>query len=117
MNILYIEDTKSSRDLVKINLKKKGYKVDTAITVYEAIKKMKKNKYDIILLDIFLTDASGYDVAIYARQELNLTTPIIAVTAIKKEYTPSTKMVGMNDFIQKPIDFDVLINRMEKLTV
>ncbi len=70
--------------------------------------------FDIILLDLNLPDIDGYTIATILREELGLTTPIIAMTAyLDKEVKDKCLAAGMNDFISKPFEekdlFDMLL--------
>ncbi|NMH59299.1 aerobic respiration two-component sensor histidine kinase ArcB [Alteromonas ponticola] len=104
LNILLVEDIELNVMVAKALLEKLGQRVDVAMTGTEAIEKVRKNQYDLILLDIQLPDMSGFDVASTLHEEdLVMQTPIVALTAnvIKKreEYLQN----GMDDIIAKPI--------------
>ena len=58
--ILYVEDDLSLIDGLKYALVKSGYLVDNDRTVKEALAFYRKNKYDLLLLDITLLDGSGF---------------------------------------------------------
>jgi PAS domain S-box-containing protein len=61
--------------------------------------------FDVILLDVNLPDIDGYTIAKILREELGLTTPIVAMTAyLDKEVKDKCLAVGMNDFIAKPFE-------------
>lgn len=85
-------------------LKRKEIIVDTAVNGIEAIQKASKNSYDIILMDVQMPGMDGVTATKHLRQDLELVTPIIAMTANvleedKKLYIES----GFNGHVGKPI--------------
>ena len=84
--------------------------VDVACTGKEAIEFTKKNKYELILMDIGLPDMTGYEVTkkiISSKNSLNSKTPIIALTA-HDEVIENCIDAGMIDLIPKPLSEDKL---------
>lgn len=69
--ILYVEDDLSLIDGLKYALVKSGYLVDNARTVKEALAFYRKNKYDLLLLDITLLDGSGFDICKRDTESIN----------------------------------------------
>lgn len=80
--------------------------IDIAVNGEEAIKMGRNKRYDLIFMDIFLPDMSGYVVTQELRQiGENTQTPIIALTAnVLAEDKQKAAMAGMNAFLKKPID-------------
>nr|WP_281693825.1 response regulator [Holdemania filiformis] len=59
--ILYVEDDLSLIDGLQYTLENSGYAVDNAKTVKEALSLFRKNRYDLLLLDVTLPDGTGFD--------------------------------------------------------
>lgn len=81
-------------------------KVDRASDGKVALKLFKKNKYDIVFLDIGLPDMSGLVLCeeMSAKRENNENTPIVALTICSQEFQKiACKYVGMETLISKPL--------------
>lgn len=115
--ILVVEDNQVNQRLIDFVLKKVNVSVDLASNGKEAITLCEKNPfYDLIIMDLQMPVMDGYETTMYLRQQLKLTTPIIAMTATAlKEDQERSMQVGMNDFMIKPFDFNDLYTRMLRL--
>lgn len=115
MNILVVEDNTTNMQLLKYILGAWKMQFDFAEDGKEAIQILKQKNYDAILMDIQMPILNGFDTTLYLRNELKLSTPIIAMTAYvlagEKEKCLS---VGMNDYITKPIDEESLFQILKK---
>ena len=101
---LVVEDSPIPQKIVKLELIKMQYDVDTTNTGGEAIQLACDNKYDVILMDIGLDDMTGCDATEQIRQSgMNTSTLIIALTAHNDDDTrASCAAVGMDAFMAKP---------------
>lgn len=115
--ILVVEDNQVNQRLIDFVLKKVNVSVDLAANGKEAIELCEKNPpYDLIIMDLQMPVMDGYETTIYLREQMNLQTPIVAMTATAlKEDQERSHSVGMNDFIIKPFDFNDLYSRMIRL--
>ncbi|KAH9205174.1 hypothetical protein DL95DRAFT_528969 [Leptodontidium sp. 2 PMI_412] len=115
--ILLVEDNFINQKVMLMMLKGLGFaKVDMAIDGAEAVQKAKQNPlfYDLILMDISMPVLDGVAATIQIR-ELGLDTPIIAMTAnALKEDVSSYLAKGMNDYVPKPVDRQVLLKAFLK---
>jgi CheY-like chemotaxis protein len=113
-SLLYIEDDSRNREIVTMFLKN-YYLVDTASESSEALKKINKNSYAIILLDISL--CKGLDGLELAREIKKLKKykdiPIIAVTAYAlREDENRILNSGCTHYISKPFSKKVLLEKI-----
>lgn len=112
--VLLVEDMPSYQIIINRFLKNLAIQATVAATGQEALIKLKEQHFDLVLLDIQLPDIDGLMVATRARQELNFTNPIIAMTADNgDEIAQSIKNAGMNDLIVKPIQQAKLQNLLQ----
>ena len=79
-NVLIVEDDKNIRKLMEINLKNDGYNVDTANDGLDAVDKVGKSHYDILIVDAMMPKMNGYEFLTEIKN-LNMNIPSIMVTA------------------------------------
>lgn len=111
IKILIVDDEKAICDLIDLNLTSAGYHCTSVQDGMEAINRIEKEDYDLILLDIMLPGADGYDVMEYIRP---LGVPVIFITA-KHEVKDRVKglKLGADDYLVKPFDVVELVARVE----
>ena len=100
--VLVVDDEKLIVKGIRFSLEQDGMEVDCAYDGEEALAYARNNSYDIILLDIMLPGADGYDVMEYIRP---LGIPVIFITA-KHEVKHRVKglKLGADDYLVKPFD-------------
>src|SRR5665647_634805 len=114
---LVAEDNEVNQKVIRRVLQKAGGVVDIANNGLEAIGYLKKSKdYDIIIMDLQMPEMDGYAATKYIRNVLNLSIPIMAMTAsaLKGEKAKCIE-IGMNDYLTKPFDFSFLYERISLL--
>ncbi len=116
-SILIAEDNRLSGKVVKLFLENSGLSCDISDNGAAALKAIDKKNYDIILLDCQMPIMNGYDCcrAIRNREKKGggFTSLIIAITASAAEDEKEKCMAaGMNDYIPKPLNFDLLLNKI-----
>ena len=113
--ILIVDDDKSAIKIISKMLIQNGYTTDSCLTGEEALDKVKKNEYDLVLLDVKLGDGiDGYEVC---REivKMNSDLPIILVTAhYDDESVNKGFLTGSSDYIKKPISKLELLARVNK---
>ncbi|NNV54226.1 PAS domain S-box protein [Limnovirga soli] len=114
-HILLVEDNEMNRIVATIVLKQHGAIVDEAINGQEALDAFKNDRYDIVLMDMRMPVMDGIEATRRIRKEISATIPIIALTAnaIEGEQQKCLE-VGMNDFLSKPFDEDILVQTIAK---
>lgn len=111
IKILIVDDEKSICDLIDINLSAAGYHCKTVQDGLEALDMIESENFDLILLDIMLPGADGFDIMEYIRP---LRIPVIFITA-KHEVKDRVKglKLGAEDYLVKPFDVVELVARVE----
>ena len=115
--ILVIEDQELNRKVVRIVLQSKGYTVVEATDALEAIARLKDAVPQLILMDIALPGQSGEDLTKQIKANLDwVDIPIIALTAAAMSGDRERILkAGCDDYLSKPIDIKVLVERVETL--
>jgi PAS domain S-box-containing protein len=109
VRVLVAEDIPLNQLLMKTLLDDFGFECEIVSNGKIAVEKLAKNKYDIILMDLQMPELNGFEAAEFIRNNLKISTPIIAVTAdVTTADLSKCKAVGMNDYIAKPIDEKLL---------
>ncbi len=117
IKILLVEDNELNRLVVQNTFKYYNCVADEAINGLDALEKLRNKKYDIILMDIQMPEMGGLEATEKIRKQLNLETPIIALTANAfKSEIEKCKLVGMNDYITKPFEESTLLKVICKYT-
>jgi CheY-like chemotaxis protein len=114
--ILIVEDTKDIRLYFERILERREARIVFASTAKEARKLFKQEKnINLVLLDIRLPDADGYDLALEFKK-IKPDLPIIAQTAyaLQSELNKSIES-GCDDYITKPLDSETLFDKINKL--
>ena len=113
VKILVVEDVELNQLLMKTLLTDYGFTFDMARNGKMAIEKLQNNRYDIILMDLKMPEMSGFEATAYIRNEMNIQTPIIALTAdVTTVDFEKCQAAGMNDYISKPFDEQILYNKI-----
>lgn len=111
VKILIVDDEKPICDLIDLNLSSAGYHCTAVQDGLEAVNLIEKEAFDLILLDIMLPGANGYDIMEYIRP---MEIPVIFITA-KHEVRDRVKglKLGADDYLVKPFDVVELVARVE----
>ena len=104
--ILLVEDNSINQEIILGLLENSGILIDVANNGQEAVDKFKKDKYELILMDIHMPIMNGYEATIVIREQ-DKDVPIVALTAnAMREDVEKTLAVGMNEHLNKPINVD-----------
>lgn len=113
--ILLIEDEDNLRKIIQINLDLEGYEVIEASNGQEALFKLEKEYFDLIILDIMLPKVNGLDILKKHRLKNN-NVPIIIISA---KDTSSDRIKGLkfgaDDYLNKPFEIEELLIRIQNL--
>ena len=126
LKILLVEDNQLNVKLIKSLFSEYNLKLQVAENGSVGIDKLKENtgltpftkSFDIVLMDMEMPVMNGYEAAIVIRNELNSNIPIIAMTAHAMSGERERCLhLGMNDYISKPINANLLFEKMYDLTI
>ena len=112
--VMIVEDEEGIRELMRLFLTKKGYRIIDAEDGYEAMDLLTKEKPDLILLDIEMPGMNGLEVCKEIRMQTKM--PILFVSYRKElDYKIQGLEVGGDDYITKPFDFNELEARIRAI--
>lgn len=110
--ILVIDDEKAIADIIKFNLEKEGYSVETAYDGEEGMEAVKKYIPELVILDVMMPKKDGFQVLKEIRMSYNL--PVIMLTAKEEEVDKVLGLeLGADDYITKPFSMRELVARVK----
>lgn len=111
--ILIVDDEEDLCEILQYNLGNAGYSIEVAHSAEEAIKRS-ISEFDLILLDVMMGNMSGFKLADILRNEMNITVPIVFMTAKDTENDILTGFsLGADDYIPKPFSVNELTARVK----
>lgn len=116
-NILVVDDEEDVLELVRYNLDKNGYRVETATTGEDALAKARAKLPDLIILDLMLPGIDGLEVCKKLKRDTKTENiPVIMLTAKGEETDIVTGLeLGADDYITKPFSPKILIARVRRI--
>ena len=113
--ILIVDDEPDIVDLVSYNLKKDGFRVTTATDGEAALQKIRKDRFDLVVLDLMLPGIQGVELCRMIRNDPKTAdTPIIMLTAKGEEVDRVIGLEsGADDYMTKPFSSRELIARIK----
>lgn len=116
-SVLVVDDEESISTVIKYNLQKEGYRVQTASDGEEALAIAQSNKPDLVLLDWMLPSMSGVEICRKLRENPDTANiPIIMVSAKAEEFDRITGLdKGADDYVIKPFSPAELIARIKAI--
>jgi len=107
-NILLVDDDALMRRSLTFNLERAGFSVRAAASAEDGILMIRKERPDIVLLDIGLPGMDGLEALRQIRDQLGV--PVILLTARRRELDEIMGLeLGADDYVTKPFDVDVLL--------
>lgn len=112
--ILIVDDNPEIREVVTVLLEGEGFLLEEAADGKEALEKIKRNSYDLILLDVMMPGLDGYQTCVEIRKKSNV--PILFLSARTQV---EDKILGFScggdDYLPKPFSYPELISRVKAL--
>ncbi len=121
--VLIVDDEPSFLEIMSLKLGASGFEIAVAHNGKEAIAQTEKLMPDLILMDIHMPGETGTDVALTIKQNPNTKDLKIAfLTSLKDPWptanadkTKLSKAIGMEDFIEKTDDLDVIVKKVREI--
>jgi len=117
--VLVVEDFEDNRFMMRRLLEMSGYRVVEAVNGNQAVEAAERERPDIILMDLSLPMLDGLAATRRIRAHDGLSkVPIVAVSAHDSaDFHAEALAAGCNEYVTKPIDFDQLVQLLNRLTV
>lgn len=113
-DILLVEDHKELNELISVFLEREGYFVKGVFSGEEALAYLAGNRVKLMILDVSLPKMDGFAVCASVRESSN--TPILFLSArVDKEDKMNGFMQGADDYVEKPVDMDILCAKIKAL--
>lgn len=118
--VLIAEDSSVIQNLTRKILQQQDYEIKSVKNGQELLKAVETENFDVILLDINMPIINGIECAKAIRamtDPVKANTPLIAITGNALNFTVDYfKSVGFNEYLQKPLNFDLLVDLVSKYT-
>ena len=117
--VLVVEDFEDNRFMMRRLLEMSGYQVVEAVNGNQAVERAASDSPDIILMDLSLPQLDGLAATRRIRSQEGLRkVPIVAVSAHDSaDFHAEALAAGCNEYVTKPIDFDQLVQLLDRLTL
>ncbi len=113
MRVLYVDDDPAMTAAVEQMLASEGYDCDAVALGKRAVELAKRDKYDIILLDIMMPDIDGYEIVERVRRS-GVRTPILVQSGlVDRENDMEGLWLGTSEYLIKPFNKAELVGRIE----
>lgn len=114
VDILLVEDYEELNELIRLFLEREGYSVKGVFSGEEALAFLEENKAKLVILDVSLPQMDGFAVCAALREKSNI--PIIFLSArVDKEDKINGFLQGADDYVDKPVDMDILCAKVTAL--
>ena len=111
LKVLVVDDEKSITDICKIYLEREGYEVYISNDGKDALEKLSRIEFDMLILDLMLPHYTGEEITKKVREQS--TVPIIMLTAKQSEESKVEGLfIGADDYITKPFSLKELVARV-----
>src|SRR5688572_22481694 len=113
-HLLVVDDNRVNRILLSRGLETHGHRVETAENGREALEKLRRGAFDLVLLDIEMPEMNGYEVLETCLQDPNLRDIPIIMTSSLDELDSVVRCVelGAEDYLNKPVNPILLCARV-----
>lgn len=116
IRVLVAEDVALNKLLIKIILSHFGFEHEIVDNGKLAIEKLKTGTYDLILMDLNMPIMNGFEATEFIRKKMKNQIPIIALTTdVTTADISKCKKFGMDDYLSKPINENLLYSKIMQL--
>ncbi len=115
--IVIVEDSQKISFVLKEVLESENYEVFWANNGIEGIRLIRREKPDLVLLDLLLPKISGYEVCSMVKRDNNLRhIPILVISTLSDpQYMKKAKLCGAEKYMKKPYQLDNLLSEIKKM--
>jgi len=112
--ILVVDDEPTIRSLLRQEITEAGYQIKEAVNGKEALKSIRKQQPDLVVLDVMMPEMNGFDVAAILKNDPKTQhMPIIVVSIVDDKQR--INRLGIDRYLTKPIDTKLLLNEIGTL--
>jgi len=116
LKVLVVDDDPVTRTLLTKRLIREGYAVDTAEDGRVAIEKLRRQYHDVVLTDLMMPGGVDGIGVLEEAKRINIKTEVVLITAhASVDNAIEAMKKGAVDYLQKPINFDELFLRLDKI--
>jgi len=118
--ILIVEDEPFLRKVISDECRERGYFVEEAIEGKEGLEKLKKEKFDLVLLDLLLPGIDGFEVLAQIKKDPELNkTPVLILSNLgqKEEIEKGLKLGAIDYLIKAHVTPSEILDKIEKILV
>lgn len=115
--IMVVDDNPKIRRVVRVILEKEGYNVEEIESGKECLRRLKKEKPDLILLDVMMPEEDGWEVCKKIKSDEKHKDIPVAMLTVRASEEDMNKSIdhGADAHINKPFDVEDLLDRVESL--
>ena len=115
--VLLVEDNDLNLDMLSRRLRRRGYEVMAATSAGGLVERVRRERPDLVLMDLGLPDVDGFAATEALRAEADLKQlPIVALSAHALASDRDRALAaGCDDFATKPVELDRLVEQMQRL--
>jgi len=113
--ILVADDEETIRAILKDELEEEGYAITTAVDGEDAIRLLRQDKFDLVLADIKMPRADGFEVLRTVKAEQPSVRVIMLTGFADLKNAIESKRLGADDFVSKPYDIVDLVTTIERV--
>jgi CheY-like chemotaxis protein len=116
--LLVVDDDADMRLTLKLALEIAGYAVEVAANGREAVARQRETPCDVLITDIFMPDADGFEAIDSFRSEFPHTRIVVVSGGAqfsKRNYLPDAALIGVDATLQKPFEIEALLETLKSL--
>jgi two-component system sensor histidine kinase/response regulator len=113
--ILIVDDRRTTREILEVTLQRVGYRSSSVSSAAEALEKLAEERFDLVITDLLMPNMSGLELLCEIRKKHSRTDlPVLFLTVQEEgEELVAAMRNGANDYVCKPINYPVLLARLE----
>lgn len=115
--VLVIEDDDSLRNLIAVTLRMRGFFVREAADGLAGLRVLEAYDPDVVILDLGLPIASGFDVMNEVRAAQTRLTPVIVISGFEERLEVARKSLDVAATLAKPLEMEQLVRTVERVTL